>query len=34
MSVINTNVKSLIAQDALSVNNRKLDASMQRLSTG
>ena len=34
MSVINTNVKSMYAQDALTVNNRKLDQSMQRLSTG
>ena len=34
MSVINTNVKSLIAQDALSVNNRKLSTAMERLSTG
>ena len=34
MSVINTNIKSMYAQDALTVNNRKLDQSMQRLSTG
>ena len=34
MSVINTNVKSLIAQDALNVNNRKLSTAMERLSTG
>lgn len=34
MSVINTNVKSLIAQDALTVNNRKLSTAMERLSTG
>ena len=34
MSVINTNVKSLIAQDSLAVNNRKLSTAMERLSTG
>jgi len=34
MSVINTNVKSLIAQDAMTVNNRKLSTAMERLSTG
>jgi flagellin len=34
MSVINTNVKSLIAQNAASINNRSLDKSMQQLSTG
>ena len=34
MSVINTNVKSLIAQDALATNNRKLSTAMERLSTG
>lgn len=34
MSVINTNVKSLIAQDALTANARKLSTSMERLSTG
>lgn len=34
MSVINTNVKSLVAQDALMKNNRALSTSMQRLSTG
>ena len=34
MSVINTNLKSLQAQDALTINNRKLSTAMQRLSTG
>ena len=34
MSVINTNIKSMVAQDALSVNNRTLSTAMQRLSTG
>jgi flagellin len=34
MSVINTNVQSLVAQNALSVNNRSLSNSMQQLSTG
>ena len=34
MSVINTNVKSLIAQDSLTVNNRKLSNAMESLSTG
>ena len=34
MSVINTNVKSMVAQDALTVNNRKLSTAMERLSTG
>jgi flagellin len=34
MSVINTNVKSLVAQNAMSVNNRSLDKAMQQLSTG
>jgi flagellin len=34
MSVINTNVKSLVAQDALTTNNRKLSTAMERLSTG
>ena len=34
MSVINTNLKSLQAQDALNINNRKLSTAMQRLSTG
>lgn len=34
MSVINTNVKSLIAQNALTVNNRSLSDAMQQLSTG
>ena len=34
MSVINTNVKSLVAQNALTKNNRELSVAMQRLSTG
>jgi flagellin len=34
MSVINTNVKSQIAQNALQVNNRSLSNAMQQLSTG
>ena len=33
-SVINTNVKSIVAQNALSVNNRTLSKSMEQLSTG
>ena len=33
-SVINTNVKSLVAQNALSVNNRSLSKAMEQLSTG
>lgn len=34
MSVINTNVKSLISQNALTVNNRDLSKTMNQLSTG
>ncbi len=34
MTVINTNTKSLIAQQALTVNNRSLSKSMEQLSTG
>jgi len=34
MSVINTNVKSMVAQNALTVNNRALSTAMERLSTG
>jgi len=34
MSVINTNVKSMIAQNAMSVNNRSLGKAMEQLSTG
>ena len=34
MSVINTNVTSLIAQQALTVNNRSLTKTMEQLSTG
>lgn len=33
-SVINTNVKSIVAQNALSVNNRSLSKAMEQLSTG
>jgi flagellin len=34
MSVINTNVKSLVAQNALTINNRDMSEAMQQLSTG
>ncbi|MBD8048957.1 flagellin N-terminal helical domain-containing protein [Limnohabitans radicicola] len=34
MTVINTNVKSLVAQNAMSVNNRSLSKAMEQLSTG
>ena len=34
MSVINTNLKSLISQDSLNINNRNLSTAMERLSTG
>jgi len=34
MSVINTTVKSLVAQNALTVNNRSLSKAMEQLSTG
>lgn len=34
MSVINTNVKAIVAQNALSVNNRSISDAMQQLSTG
>ena len=34
MTVINTNIKSLIARDALTINNRQLSTAMERLSTG
>jgi flagellin len=34
MSVINTNVKSMIAQNAMTVNNRTLGKAMEQLSTG
>ena len=34
MSVINTNVKSMIAQNAMTVNNRTLSKAMEQLSTG
>jgi flagellin len=34
MSVINTNVKSLVAQQALTINNRSMSKAMEQLSTG
>jgi len=34
MSVINTNVKALVAQNSLNVNNRNMNDAMQQLSTG
>jgi len=34
MSVINTNIKSLVAQNAMSINSRSLDKAMEQLSTG
>ena len=34
MTVINTNVKSLISQNALSKNNRALESAMEQFSTG
>ena len=34
MSVINTNVNSLFAQNAMKVNNRALSTAMEQLSTG
>jgi len=34
MTVINTNVQSLIAKNALTVNNRALSKAMNQLSTG
>ena len=34
MSVINTNAKAMIAQNALTTNNRSLSSSMEQLSTG
>jgi flagellin len=34
MSVINTNVKSIVAQNALTVNNRSMSKTMEQLSTG
>ena len=34
MSVVNTNVQSLVAQGALASNNKKLSIAMERLSTG
>ncbi|MCO4088174.1 MAG: flagellin FliC [Limnohabitans sp.] len=34
MSVINTNVKSLVAQNAMTINNRSMNKAMEQLSTG
>ena len=34
MSVINTNIKSLMAQNAMTINNRSMSHAMQQLSTG
>ncbi len=34
MSVINTNVKALVAQNALNINNRAMSKTMEQLSTG
>ena len=34
MSVINTNVKALVAQESMRSNNLKLSSAMERLSTG
>ena len=34
MSVINTNIKSLVAQDVLTQNSKRLAVAMERLSTG
>lgn len=34
MSVINTNIKSLVAQNSLSINARSMSSAMERLSTG
>lgn len=34
MSVINTNIKSLVAQQSLSINARSMSSAMERLSTG
>ena len=34
MSVINTNVKALVAQNSLTVNNRAMSKTMEQLSTG
>lgn len=34
MSVINTNVKALVAQNAMTINNRSLSKAMEQLSTG
>ena len=34
MTVINTNIKSLISQNALNINNRALSGAMEQLSTG
>jgi flagellin len=34
MSVINTNVKSIVAQNAMTINNRSMNKAMEQLSTG
>ena len=34
MSVINTNIKSLVAQNAMTVNSRAMNKAMEQLSTG
>ena len=34
MTVINTNIKSMVARDAMTINNRSLSTAMERLSTG
>jgi flagellin len=34
MSVINTNVKALVAQNSLNINNRAMSKTMEQLSTG
>ncbi|MDG1108040.1 MAG: flagellin FliC, partial [Burkholderiaceae bacterium] len=34
MTVINTNIKSLVAQNAIASNSRSLSTAMERLSTG
>jgi flagellin len=34
MTVINTNVKSLAAQSAITLNNRSMSTAMEQLSTG
>ena len=34
MTVINTNIKSLVSQNAIGINNRALTSAMEQLSTG